>query len=499
MKKPFISIFLALSIASMSLQALAKGDASASGALNSEAIAQAFGVESPAAVSAPQNQVVRRPGQSEAVAKGRPEGPQAFSLIDRFDRQFVRLDSLIFRSSVFPSVVVLPEIDSTEVNTDELDKALANEARARVREMKGNTGLSVSGQAYYRIDNPIIIDNDDDDRPGTYDIKAQLEVRWSIFQMNLFHRKGKERAINIQQQIEHNLVKKELLSTAFADNYRIIDISYQGLLSGLLHERLENMNVLIDARTYLADIEANAGSDLLGLLKDRADIERQIANMDLEAQSQKRYPRFESVTIEVDTVALFDYILNGNLDVLTIDRRIELSKQEGKNLSYWDGVELAPFARYSHYIAGVYVRSTALDAGVTVKFPISSTTSRRRKTFEATSRLQEARRDVLINQLHHEMMLRIAEIYRINSAIRLQYDNAIELRDYLRQRTEMFQSFSGSYNRFLRMRDYEVYMHEVERVINLQYNLEKSLMALQQLIGDRSILDFCQITPLAAL
>lgn len=440
-----------------------------------------------------------RPGATPDGKKGRPEGPQAYSLIDRFDRQFERLDSMIFRSPIFPSIIVLPEIDSTEVDTEEFDRALREEARARVSEMKGNTGLSLTGQAYYRLDNPIIVDKDEDDKEKNYDVKAQLELRWSIFQMNLFKRRGKENAINIQQEIEHNLVKKERLSYIAEENYRIIDIYYQGLLSGLLHERLENMNVLIDARTYLTDIEANSGTDMLGLLKDRADIERQIADMDLQAQAQTRYPRFECATVLVDTVALFDYILNGNLDVQTFDRRVELSRQQGANQTYWENLEVAPFVRYSHYLKGIYVRSTSLDAGLSVKIPLNFTASRRRKTFEATSRLQEARRDLLVDQLHNEMALRVAELYRLNSAIQLQYDNALELRNYLQQRTEMFKSFEGSYNRFQRMRDYEVYLHEVERVINLQYHLEKSLMALQQLIDDRSVLDFCVVTPLPAL
>lgn len=132
------------------------------------------------------------------MAYAQQDGSQR--LFDTFEQRFVALDSLIFVSADVDSTVV----DSQSVyfqhwwiaqdTTRVADSLITDLVDAEVRAMKHETGLALTGQTYYRLDEGLALD--EDDAVSRYKAKVQVELRWNFLNSSLIHAKDANKPLN---------------------------------------------------------------------------------------------------------------------------------------------------------------------------------------------------------------------------------------------------------------------------------------------------------------
>ena len=111
-------------------------------------------------------------------------------LFEKFESHFALFDSLIFQ--VHP-IKVASNLDWPAGYTGKsinqhLDSLLHNKVEKQIKAMKAETGLLISGQTYYRLDEGFSID--DDDALSRYLAKVQMELRWNFLSSSLIGRAG---------------------------------------------------------------------------------------------------------------------------------------------------------------------------------------------------------------------------------------------------------------------------------------------------------------------
>lgn len=135
--------------------------------------------------------------------------PKTQEILNRFERRFVTMDSIIFYNPhVAPGEL---KFDSVffEFNEAERVGEIDAEVAAKVSEMKNKTGLAFRGQAYVRPGAGISYDPDDP--LVAYNAKFQAEINWNIFNSSIYKRGSKRKAIEIQGELDQlNFVKNDL-------------------------------------------------------------------------------------------------------------------------------------------------------------------------------------------------------------------------------------------------------------------------------------------------
>ena len=123
-------------------------------------------------------------------------------LFDTFEQRFVALDSLIFAPTEVDSAVVdspafyFQHYWIAQDTTNKADSLITDHVKAEVRAMKHETGLALTGQTYYRLDEGLALD--EDDAVSRYKAKVQVELRWNFLNSSLIHRQGRKQAIELQ-------------------------------------------------------------------------------------------------------------------------------------------------------------------------------------------------------------------------------------------------------------------------------------------------------------
>ncbi|MDE5610973.1 MAG: hypothetical protein K2I90_03025, partial [Odoribacter sp.] len=131
-------------------------------------------------------------------------------LLQQFEERFVELDSLIFpkrdSSLRMPGMrndhflnTLLPE--RMPVIGAAYDSALMNYVNQQIKELKSKTGLSLGGQAYYRLDHAFGLDEDDSE--SRYNGKIQTELRWNFLKSSLIKQKQRIQEIYLKGEMDH--------------------------------------------------------------------------------------------------------------------------------------------------------------------------------------------------------------------------------------------------------------------------------------------------------
>ena len=106
-------------------------------------------------------------------------------LFQKFGEHFSLLDSLIF--SVGNEIGVKEKSISLKNTLNFVDASVDSLLYAKVEKqmeaMKAETGLLISGQTYYRLDEGFGID--DEDALSRYTAKVQVELRWNFLSSSL--------------------------------------------------------------------------------------------------------------------------------------------------------------------------------------------------------------------------------------------------------------------------------------------------------------------------
>ena len=416
-------------------------------------------------------------------------------LFDTFEQRFVVLDSLIFASADVDSAVV----DSQTVyfqhwwiaqdTTNVADSLITDLVDAEVRAMKHETGLALTGQTYYRLDEGLALD--EDDAVSRYTAKVQVELRWNFLHSSLIHRQGRKQAIELQGDMERIEMDKANLARLLAENQEFYQQKYDSLLSGILQHRLLNLTLMNDAQMYLLEHGNISSDEMLDIINDKAEAERALMAM------SKNYPQADDLShpsglvVEIDSTRLMDYVRQHHADLHLLQLQSELLAQQMENHSYWTKLNLSPFVRYSYYFRTDLANSTNVDFGVNFNIPITGEASKKRAAMDAKRMIIDHEKDEATKKIEENIRAILLDIERLNRVSTAELHRMQDLKRYLQIRSNAYLNRKGGYNIILRTKEYNTYLLCWEKFLSYQYQRDCLLMTLQTYLTNISIFDFC--------
>lgn len=433
------------------------------------------------------------------------QAQESVELLERFERRFVELDSLIFVSSnseTMPSTYsksyafAKPKQSGCSPVHDAVlplqDSLVYSKVDAQVRAFKSKTGLQLSGQTYYRLDEGFGLD--EEDALSRYKGKVQAELRWYFLQSSLFQRKGQINELHIRGEMERLSTQKEKLGILRARQQEAFQLRYDSLLYGVLQHRVRNLTLLSEAQLYLLDHEHISSDELLDILNEKAEAERLLASIPGSYMVCDGLSHAVGMIVHVDTARFRKEIRECNVDLALMRLEEELLEQRKLNTSYWNDFRLAPFVRYSYYTRPDVNNSSNIDAGISFTIPLSREAGRKRRVLETEQRLQSLRRENTLMKVEDETGIILADIERYNCLMEGEIIRLSGLKQYLGRREEAYRNRIGEYSRLARIKEYNTYLSCWESLLRYQYLRDMRLVGLQAFLGDKPVQDFCRVT-----
>ncbi len=429
--------------------------------------------------------------------------PGGSEIISRFDNTFNLLDTLIFgqqasRAKVFtggaiPSIIAS---DSSAISP-ELDFALRENTAAKLHEGNGQTGLQLTGQAYYRLaGNGGIDDVAGETGQGFYRAKVQAELRWYFLQSSLFGKEGRRNVAELEEKIARAGYEKEKIDINEFMVQNQIDVYYDSITAGVLQHRIAVLQLLDDAQRYLLGNENISSDDLVKTLNDRLDAERKLAEIEGSYPRAMSLAGIHATTVTVDSAALVNYVANSQGDMKLLQLRMELLEQKEKNVKWWSAINVAPFIRYANYFRHGLPNTYNVDAGITFTLPLNDEFRRRKRTLLSEKAVLESEQQRLSRRVADKTAIVVAEVGRLDRASKNEIIRISEIKKYLKERNNAYLKGKGEHNRLSRAKEYAMYINCLERLIDYQYRRDCLIANLQSLLPDESILRFCRIIPI---
>ena len=422
-----------------------------------------------------------------------PDGSQR--LFDTFEQRFVALDSLIFVSSDADSATAdHPAVHFqhwwiAQDSTSAADSLITNQVNAEVRAMKHETGLALTGQTYYRLDEGLALD--EDDAVSRYKAKVQVELRWNFLNSSLIHRQGRQQAIELQGDIERIEMDKANLARLLAENQEFYQQKYDSLLSGILQHRLVNLTLMNDAQMYLLEHGNISSDEMLDIINDKAEAERALMAMSKTYPMANDLSHPSGLVVEIDSAGLLSYIREHHADLHLLQLQSELLAQQMENHSYWTKLNISPFIRYSYYFRTDLANSTNVDFGVNFNIPITGEAGKKRAAMDAKRMIIDKEKEETTKKIEENIRAILLDIERLNRVSTAELHRMQDLKRYLQIRSHAYLNRKGGYNIILRTKEYNTYLVCWEKFLSYQYQRDCLLMSLQTYLTDTSIFDFC--------
>lgn len=425
------------------------------------------------------------------------------SILNLFENRFVVLDSLIFGTHTGKNVTSDIFIQASRKYGDTLladslyNAALEKSVDAQAKYIKSPTGLQITGQTYYRLDDQFGF-NEEDDAVSRYNAKFQAEIRWNFFNSGLYNTKGKIREVQIQADIDRIAYQKETRGTEYARQREFYRSMQDSAMCRILTNRVKNLSLLSDAYMFLLNFENISSDDIMLILSEKAEAERKLVGLTVHDLQAADLSNPDAFIVRLDTASFLRYVAENQADFKIARKRQELFEQRAKNAKYWDDVDCSPFIRYSHYTRSFLSNSANVDAGIYFKFPINSEAKKQRAAFRAQGEAIGAEQYLRMRQIADEVGYVATEVDRLNNSIIGEYRRSRELRRYIDMRKNAYENRLGEYNRLARMKEYNAYLLCLERLLEFQYSRDQQIASLAKFLAGENVSDFCSIENLSA-
>lgn len=414
-------------------------------------------------------------------------------LFEKFESHFALFDSLIFQ--VHPikvaSILDWPADYTGKSINQHLDSLLHNKVEKQIKAMKAETGLLISGQTYYRLDEGFSID--DDDALSRYLAKVQMELRWNFLSSSLINRKSRVNEIQIKGELERVALERKKMNEQINRQKEFFREEYDSLLAGILQLRIKNLELLNNAQQYLVSDRSISTDELLKILDEQAIAERSLATIPRNYPITEQLVRPQGGVIQLDTARLIRHIYKNDLLLHTNDLQVNLLQEQEKSTNYWRTLNLSPFFRYSYYLRPEIRNSSNIDAGLAFQIPIASSEGKKRKVLKA-ERLQKTLEKEDIKKLISENVhILFEEIERSNRGLSGEMKRIEKMKEYIKMRKENYERHIGEYNFMSRIKEYNHYLTCWENFYSHQYKRDCCIAELQNYLFGHSIMDFCII------
>lgn len=425
------------------------------------------------------------------------------SILSLFEDRFIVLDSLILGkhnpdSKVSDDIFIQAsrKYGDTLLADSLYNAALEKSVEAQAKYIKSPTGLQITGQTYYRLDDNLGF-NEEDDAVSRYNTKFQAEVRWNYFNSGLYNKKGKIREVQIQADIDRIAYQKETRGTEYARQREFYRSMQDSAMCRILSHRVKNLSLLSDAYMFLLDFENISSDDIMLILSEKAEAERKLVGLTVRNLEANDLSHPDAFIVRLDTASFLKYVSENQADFKIARKRQELFEQRAKNAKYWDDVDCSPFLRFSHYTRSFLSNSSNVDLGIYFKFPINNEAKKQRAAFRAQGEAIGAEQYLRMRQIADEVVFVATEVERLNNSIIGEYNRSLELKKYLDMRTNAYENRKGEYNRLARMKEYNAYLLCLERLLEFQYSRDQQIASLAKFLAGENVSDFCSIENLS--
>ena len=189
---------------------------------------------------------------------------------------------------------------------------------------------------------------------------------------------------------------------------------HDAVLMGLLRYHSENLDLLTRTQTYLLQNGKISSDDLLKLLNDKAEIDRQLTSITSDTTMHEQITAPNVVYFDTDSASLMQHIEQSHLDLQQLETEMELSDCRRRAIDFWQTLVITPFARYAVYLRPSLRQSHNLDLGVSFRIPLSYEVQKKRRVLEKEKEVLAHRREVICEQMRREVRLILAELRSYN-------------------------------------------------------------------------------------
>lgn len=420
------------------------------------------------------------------------KGPE---LLERFESRFAVMDSLVFRnpynrfySEIFDSVFF---VFADAKRVQEVD----NEVKARISELKNRTGLELRGQAYIRPGKNLSYDPDDP--LVAYNAKLQAELQWNIFNSSIYKRKSKAKEVQIQGELDQLGFVKNELDEQILFQKQFIRYRYYGRLLSLINTHIENVRLLMEAQLYLLEQGKISGEDLLKLINEQTELERQLVSIQADSVvTVEPAPQSIAYISRVDTAGIFKSIKDNNIELKKLGLRHELLGLQRNNTDYVQTMDILPFVRYSYYNRPDVHNTYNFDVGLSFRIPLSSEVSKKRKVYAARQDVVEYESELIGSETSNGIFLVLHDLEIYNENILGEFNRMKSLKDFLQMRTDSYYNVDGEYSRINRLMEYNAYLQAWERLLDYAYRRDMTLLELQSFVLTEPISNYIEFKEL---
>lgn len=413
-------------------------------------------------------------------------------LLAKYQKHFNVLDSLIFLTAEDKLSVQEWNASGIGVAMSQGDSLIGLKVDRQIKALKAETGLLISGQTYYRLDEGFGID--DDDAISRYDAKMQVELRWNFLSSSLVDRKSRIGELEVMGDIERTAMEREYLQELVGRQEEVLRIEYDSLLAGILQLRISNLNLLASTQQYLVRDRSISTEELLKIMDEQAVAERQLAAIPGKWPEVSQLSCPQSETVKLDTLRFMEYVMENDLSLHQAALQIYLLRLQEESTNYWRTLNISPFVRYSYYVRPEMKNSANVDAGMAFQIPLSSGQSKKRKALES-ERMQmsfemEKQKELIAGNLR----MLFVELERANNSLRGEMARIASMKDYMQMRRQNYQGHIGEYNVMSRLKEYNHYLVCWENYYSYLHRRNSILVQLQAFLGGTGILEFCEIS-----
>ena len=422
-------------------------------------------------------------GTDDAMRRAR----SSQELLTEFEGRFAVMDSVLFR---LPSNRIETfDVTVTDRERNERIAAIDELVEANIRAMKARTGLDLRGQTYVRPGRNLSYDPDDP--LVAYNAKVQVELEWNIFHSSIYKRASKIRELRLQGEISQLEHERDALEELLFLQKMQTRYHYYGRLLTVLNLHSENLKLLMETQLYLLQHGKISSDDLLKLISEQAEIERQLIAIktDSVVTELPAYVSASCVSI-ADTAAFMECIRSEQRDLRKLSLRKELLEVQRKNINYLQTMDILPFARYSYYNRENVRNTYNIDVGVSFKIPLSGETARKRRALRAEQRVVDYEMEQIEPQVNREVVALLRELDNFNENIYGEFRRMTSLKEYIRMRLDSYANVAGEYSRLDRLQEYNAYLQAWERMLAYTYQRDCQLIDLQTYLTEAPIGQF---------
>lgn len=267
----------------------------------------------------------------------------------------------------------------------------------------------------------------------SYINRLYVMMSWNILDCGFIGRKAYEKRTDLKAQ-------QQIIAE---DNYHSVVAIRQAselqdqLLSGYYNKAYQTK---IDLYNSLLALQQNLEEKRQSINIDSIEIEMRIAitqklmrDTPIEVDALMDVNRYLSMQLVIDEQTI-DSLLSRNYILLEKELEAKIVDSEADNISYWQYVDVSPYAKAQHYSGqGLYeANRTTANVGVTAIFPISTGTKKKKNEVEARAALKRSSASMLSNSIRLDLQGEVREINKNYEELYI----AIKLKDIALQKVK---------------------------------------------------------------